>query len=341
VLDSIRVGRSTTGTRIGTAVLMLASAGFALVPFVAPAGEVSQLVNLFVYLVLAVMWNLLAGFGGMISIGQQAYLGLGAYGLVLLADHAGVDPFLAVPLAALAAGALAVPISFLAFRLVGAYFAIGTWVIAEVVRLLTVQSSTLGGGSGVTLHALADLDRVLRIAYTYWFALATAVLAVLAGYLLNRSKFGLGLTAVRDDATAAASNGVPVRAARRLVFVVAAAGCGAAGGVVALSSLQVQPDSVYGVQWSAFMIFMVVVGGVGTMEGPILGAVLFYALQRWLAVYNTVYLMVLGAVAIAIVLFAPRGLWGLLGGGRWRAFPLGYRVQLPRKTAPPTTEPTR
>jgi branched-chain amino acid transport system permease protein len=321
------VTRSTPATRIAGAVLAVAALAMAALPFVIGIGSLFVLINLFVYVVLAVTWNLLAGFGGMVSIGQQAYLGIGAYGIVVLADRLGLDPFLAIGASALAAAIVAVPVSLLAFRLAGGYFAIGTWVIAEVVRLVVVQSDAVGAGAGTSVRALAGADRALRVATTYWWALAVAAAVVLGAYLLVRSRLGIAITAIRDDATAAASNGVPVVRVKRIVFVLAAAGAAAAGSLLALSTLRVQPDSIFGVQWSAFMIFMVVIGGVGTLEGPILGAIVFFALQQWLAGYDTVYLMVLGAVAVAVVLFAPRGLWGLLAGDRRRVFAVGHIVR--------------
>ena len=337
--ELVTVRRSTTSTKVGGGVLVLGVGVLAMLPFLVVPSQVFEIIDLFVFVVLATMWNLLAGYGGMISVGQQAYIGIGAYGLVYLADQLGVDAFLAVPLVAVVSAVIAVPVSFLAFRLVGGYFAIGTWVIAEVVRLLTVQVDDLGGGSGISLRGLSDFDRDVRIAYTYWFALGVATIAVVATYLLIRSRLGTALTAIRDEPTAAASNGVEVTRVKRIVFVVSAAGCGAAGAIIALSSLRVQPDSIYSVNWTAFMIFMVVIGGVGTLEGPILGAVLFFLLREWLAQFGVVYLVVLGAVAIAVTLFVPRGLWGVLSRGRFRLFAVGHTVALPAD--PDLTRPMR
>ncbi len=154
------------------------------------------------------------------------------------------------------------------------------------------------------------------------------VVAVVGGTAwLVSSRLGLALTAVRDDATAAASNGVDVTRVKRLVFVASAAGAGAAGALLALSSLRVQPDSVFSVQWTAFMVFMVVIGGVGTLEGPLVGALVFFALQETLADLGSVYLVVLGVVAVLVVLFAPRGLWGLVDPHRRHGlFPVGHRI---------------
>lgn len=330
----VTVRRSTTATWVSGGLLVLTVVALAMLPYVVVPSQVFGVIDLLVFVVLATMWNLLAGYGGMVSVGQQAYIGIGAYGLVTLADQLGVNAFLAVPFVAVLAAAIAVPVSFLAFRLAGGYFAIGTWVIAEVVRLLTVQVDDLGGGSGLSLRSLSEIDRALRIAYTYWFALGVATVAVVATYLLIRSRLGIALTAIRDEPTAAASNGVEVTRVKRIVFVVSAAGCGAAGAILALSSLRVQPDSVYSVQWTAFMIFMVVIGGVGTLEGPIVGAVLFFLLREWLAQFGAIYLVVLGAVAIAVTLFVPQGLWGVVSRGRLRLFAVGHTVRVPADPDP-------
>lgn len=332
--ELLMVRRSTTSTRVSGGLLVLGVVALSMLPYVVVPSQVFGVIDLFVFVVLATMWNLLAGYGGMVSVGQQAYIGIGAYGLVYLADQLGVNAFVAVPLVAILAAAIAIPVSYLAFRLVGGYFAIGTWVIAEVVRLLTVQVDDLGGGSGLSLRGLSGIDRDLRIAITYWFALGVATVAVVATYLLIRSRLGTALTAIRDDPTAAASNGVDVTRVKRIVFAVSAAGCGAAGAILALSSLRVQPDSVYSVQWTAFMIFMVVIGGVGTLEGPLVGAVLFFVLREWLAQFGVIYLVVLGAVAIAVTLFAPQGLWGVVSRGRLRLFAVGHTVRLPATPNP-------
>jgi branched-chain amino acid transport system permease protein len=309
------------------AVAVVAALGY--LPYAVSRGTQGELTNLFALVVLATMWNLLAGYGGMVSIGQQAYLGIGAYGLVYLANSHGISAFLAVPVAALACGAVAFAVSYLVFRLAGGYFAIGTWVVAEVLRLLTTQNDEVGAGSGasVRLTAFGGLTPGFRIAYVYWLGLALAVLTVAGTYLLMRSRLGLGLTAVRDDAVAAGSVGVPVMRARRLIFVVAAVGCGLAGGLIACNTLRVQPDSVYSVNYTALMVFMVIIGGMGTIEGPIVGAVAFYLIQDRLQTLDLWYLVILGAIAIAFTLLLPHGLWGL--AGRFRLFPVGYRLVLP------------
>ncbi|MFD2793890.1 branched-chain amino acid ABC transporter permease [Promicromonospora vindobonensis] len=323
----LTVTRGGRGSWVGGgAMLLVVVLLAAVVPYAVTLGALSSLVMLFALVILGTTWNLLAGYGGMVSVGQQAYVGVGGYALIQLADAVGAPPWAAVLAAGLVGAAIALPTSYLVFRLAGGYFAIGTWVVAEVFRLVTMQIDGLGGGAGLSLSAFRGTDRVERVAFVYWFALALMVAVVLGTYLLMRSRVGLGLTAIRDDRVAASSLGVAVDRGRRLVYVAGSAGAALAGALIALSTLGVTPGSIYSVNWTAAMIFIVVVGGIGTIEGPIVGAVLYWVLQQALAPLGTWYLVVLGAVAVAVVLLAPGGLWGLLAA-RYQVFPTTHHVR--------------
>jgi branched-chain amino acid transport system permease protein len=299
----------------------------ALVPFAFTPDTTEKLTELFVLVILAAMWNALAGYAGLVSIGQQAFIGLGADATIVIAQH-GVNGYLAAVLAALFAGAVSLPTSLLVFRLRGGQFAIGMWVVAEVFRLLVTNDQSVGGGTGRSLTALNVYDPADRQAYTYWLALAFMTVLVLAGFLLLRSRLGASLQAIRDDETAAESVGVRVQRAKRVVFTLAAVGCGAAGAITVANTLRVQPDSIFGVQWTAYMIFMVLLGGLGTFEGPMLGALVLFGIQQEFADQGSWYLVGLGAVAIAVTLLAPRGLWGaLVDRFGIRLLPVGYHVR--------------
>lgn len=330
IAENLKVKRATKSSWAGLVIAVVVVALLAMGPYTFGRGMQQNLVILFSLIVLGTMWNLLAGYGGMVSIGQQAYIGIGAYGLVYIADTIGIDPFIAVPIAVIIAGIFSLPISFLAFRLSGGYFAIGTWVIAEVIKLIVEQMDALGAGSGVSFMALTSLSPGRRIAYVYWLSLIAVVIAVAVTYLLMRSRLGLGFTAIRDDAVAAGSLGVRVTRSKRIVYVVSGMGCALAGAMIAANTLRVQPESIFSVQWSAYMIFIVVIGGIGTIEGPIVGAIVFFALQQWLSDFGVWYLVILGLLAIIITLLLPRGIWGLISGnGRIRLFPVGYRIANP------------
>jgi branched-chain amino acid transport system permease protein len=301
---------------------------FALFPYIVYSGTTSVLVQAFIVLTLASMWNLLAGYAGLVSVGQQAFVGLGAYFVLIVAIH-GISPFAALPVAAIGCGVAALPLWWLVSRLRSGYFAIATWVMAATIMLIIEKFSSIGGGTGMPLPGFSGMDPTLLTAYTYWAGLAVAVLALAAIYLLLRGRLGLVLTAIRDDEVAARSSGARVGLARMLVFVVAGVGCGAAGGVLAISQLQVQPSAVFTVQWTAEMAFATIIGGLGTIEGPIVGTVVYMVLQQTLQSYNAWYLIILGLVAILVALFARRGLWGLVDERiNVRLFPVGYWLRM-------------
>jgi branched-chain amino acid transport system permease protein len=262
-----------------------------------------------------------------VSIGQQAFFGLGGYAMLALGNFGGVNPFVAVPLAAVCAGVVALPVSWVAFRLQGGYFAIGTWVIAEVFRLTIANVSAVGGGSGTTLTALRGIDRATRESTTYWMALACVVAAIAGVYLFLRSKRGLALLAIRDNPVAAESQGVAVSRMKLAVYVVAATGAGLAGALYFVGNLRISPDAAFSVNWSAFAIFMVVIGGIGRIEGPIVGALIFWALNKFFSDYGTTYLMGLGLLAIVTTLFFKQGLWGWVQQRYgWSLFPTERRL---------------
>jgi branched-chain amino acid transport system permease protein len=324
-----RSRRNVAWTGAGALIVVVV---LALFPYLVYAGTTTIMVQAFIVLTLASMWNLLAGYAGLVSVGQQAFVGLGAYFVLILALH-GISPFAALPVAAVGCGVAALPLWWLVSRLRSGYFAIATWVLAATVMLIIEKFSSIGGGTGLPLPGLAGYSPTLLTAYTYWIGLAVTVLAMLTVYLLLRGRLGLMLTAIRDDEAAARSSGVRVGLARLLVFIVAAIGCGAAGAVLAISQLQVQPSAVFSISWTAEMAFATIIGGLGTIEGPIIGTAVYMVLQQTLASFNAWYLIVFGLVAILVALFARRGLWGLADDHlNVRLFPVGYYLHTPGGT---------
>jgi branched-chain amino acid transport system permease protein len=256
-------------------------------------------------------------------------VGLGAYFVLILNIH-NLSMFTALPIAAIGCGVAALPMWWLVSRLRSGYFAIATWVLATTILLIIEKFPSIGGGTGMSLPHTPNISTALLEADTYWIGLAVTVLALVTVYLLLRSRLGLVLTAVRDDEVAARSSGARVGLARMLVFVVAGIGCGAAGALLAISQLIVQPSAVFSVHWTAVMAFAVIIGGLGTIEGPILGTIVYIVLQQTLASYNAWYLIILGLVAMVIALFARRGLWGLVDDHlHIRLFPVGYWLWTP------------
>jgi branched-chain amino acid transport system permease protein len=331
---AIRVTRSQRSALWAGLAAVVVVAILAALPYFFYAGTTSLLVNFFILLIMASMWNLLAGYAGLVSVGQQAFIGLGSYFVLIVALH-GTDAFIGLPVAAAGAGLVGLVAWWLLSRLRSGYFAIASWVIASVCYLIVIRFPSLGGGTGEPLPGLPDVSDTLLNAYTYWVALAVAVIVLAGLYAVLRGRLGLVLTAVRDDETGARSVGARVSRAQLLVFVIAAAGCGAAGGLELISQPFVQPTAAFSVQWTAEMIFACLIGGIGTIEGPILGTIVFFALQQWLASYGTWYFIVLGSIAIAVAIWAPRGLWGLISERSGvRLFPVGYWLRPARPRDP-------
>jgi branched-chain amino acid transport system permease protein len=326
--QAVTVTRWSVPATVTTAAAALALAVAAALPYLAPTGVTQALITLFLLVSMATLWNLLAGYAGMVSFGQQAYLGIGAYLVWLVSDKTGLSPFAAIAAAAAGGAVAAVPIFALIRRLAGGYFAVATWVVAQCLFLYVTNQLWLGGGTGAGLQQLSGMAPVLRNAYTYWTGLGLMTVIVAGAYLLVRSRFGLDSRAVHDEPAAAAAMGVEVQRTRWLAYLIAAAGFGAVGGMLIISSLYIDPATVFNVNYSADMLFMVVIGGLGTMEGPVIGAVIFFAVQEKFASYGVWYLVAIGAVAITVVLAAPGGLWGLAARRGASLLPVGYRVRV-------------
>ena len=344
---------SVTATRTSRAALAIFAVlivGLAAAPGFVPRSIIQDLILILVMCTIAQCWNLLAGYAGLISVGQQAFVGLGGYGLFALVVIWGIDPLLAIPLAALVAMVIAIPVGFVVFRLQGAYFAVGTWVVAEVCRLVLAQWKVLGGGTGNSLPRTATtemfgLDTVNALFHVrnavgreiiiYWLALLLAVIVIAIAYGLLRSRVGLALSAVRDGEVAAESVGVDITRTKFIVYLFAALGASLAGGIYFLDSGRISPDSAFTVlDWTAYVIFIVVIGGIGTIEGPILGAIVFVVLQSTLSSFGPWYLLLLGALGIAVMLVAPKGIWGTFSAATGiHLFPTRRRlIRLPDAT---------
>jgi branched-chain amino acid transport system permease protein len=315
-------------TMAGVVIVMLA---LAIGPAYLSANVVDRLTTLFIYVILAATWNALAGYGGLVSIGQQCFFGLGAYVAVRLADR-GVNVYLGLLLAGLAVAVAGYGLSFVMLRLREGEFAIGMWVVAELAHLLVNLDGLVQGETGTSLIALNFYATETRRALTYWAGLAAmlAVLAIL--FALLRSRTGAAIQAIRDNEEAASSLGVRVMSTKRTIFVVAAFGAALAGALFLATSITFQPKTFFSVQWTAYMIFMVLVGGLGTFEGAIIGAVLFFLIEAWFGAYGVWYLVGLGATALVFALFFPKGLWGAIEKRfNLAMLPVGYRV-VRRKT---------
>jgi branched-chain amino acid transport system permease protein len=268
--------------------------------------------------ILAEMWNLLAGYAGLVTFGQQLFVGVGAYTLAIAAEKWGLDVWLAALLSVVVTGTVSIPVARLTFRLRGGYFAVGGWVLAECFRLLCGNWSWTGYASGMFVRSA----RIVSPLLVYYASVALAVGSVAFLFFLIRSPLGLSLLAIRDSEKAAASVGVDVGRAKERAFVIAAAGTGAAAALVYVQTPFVQPNEAFSVQWVASASFMVIIGGMGTLEGPIVGALLLVAMQRILSDravegllndHGAAIPLVLGATSVGTMLLAPSGIIGTFG----------------------------
>jgi branched-chain amino acid transport system permease protein len=331
-MKEVRIRFGDRASRAGLWLAIAIVIALAAAPAWGGRDDLRLLSELYSYVALASLWNLLAGFAGLVSVGQQAYVGLGAYFMFALTILFGMPAVFAIAAAGIIAALLAVPAAALLFRLRGHYFAIGTWIVAEVFRLLASQASVLGGGSGLSLPAgivtSIAASRQEREFLLYWIALALTLAVLGLIVLLLRSRYGLALKAIRDNELAARSSGIDVTAIKVAVYLVTALATGMIGALVFLQKLRISPDAAFSVNdWTAFVIFMTVIGGIGRIEGPIVGAIVFFILRQTLADLGTLYLLLLGAVAILTMLLAPKGIWGLIVDRLgWQVFPLERRA---------------
>ena len=287
----------------------------ALVPVLAP-GNIT-LLNLgfltFLYVAQGIAWNILGGFAGYVSFGYAAFYGLGAYTTALL-WLAGWPPLLTYPAAGLVAAAFSLIVGGPTLRLTGPYFSIATIGVGEAMRILMLNLDRItGGASGLNLPTAVPSK-----AWFYLLALLIAAAAFTVAALVRRSPFGLGLQALRMDLEAAEGLGVRTALFKNLAHTLSAFIVGACGGLYATYLQFVHPDTVFSFTQSISLVLITLIGGIGTLWGPVLGAAVFYAVQDYLQTsYPTFHLLVYGVLLILILLFEPRGLVGL-AGRLWR-----------------------
>jgi branched-chain amino acid transport system permease protein len=331
-MEPVRVERATKASRVFAVFAALLLIGLVSMPWWGDAGEMRLVGEMAYYVALAQLWNLLAGYAGLVSVGQQAYVGLGGYALFYLTGVWNMNVYLALLLAAPFAMLMSIPVSFAIFRLRGAYFAIGTWVVSEVFSLLASLIVVLGAGSGMSLTPaiLREISRSrdIRDIILYLMSLGISVVVFGVVYLLLRSRHGLALTAIRDSEPASASLGVNTFRTKFIIYIATAACTGLIGGLIFLQKLRISPEAGFSINdWTVVVIFMVVIGGIGTLEGPFIGMLIYFVLRELLADYGSIYLILLGVIAIVIMLKAPQGLWGwVVQQYDLQLFPVGRRL---------------
>jgi branched-chain amino acid transport system permease protein len=279
-------------------------------PNLVSEGDLRLLIEIFCVFAFAQSWNFLAGYVGLMSFGQQLFIGLGAYFVFFVSNKSGLSPFLLLPFAFVFCGLFAALVSPFVFRLRDAYFAISIWVIAEVVRLFISQKDWLGSVSGLPMMATREMERSFVATTNFYWAAALAFLSVFGLYWLSRSRLGLALSAVRDNEATAAAVGINVWWVRFFGFVLAGGFAGVAGATYYMSVFHVEPGGAFDPNWMVIMLFIVIIGGVGTVEGPIIGTLIYFLFRAWFSGTGNLYLMLLGAAAVVTMMVAPKGLWG-------------------------------
>ncbi len=261
-----------------------------------------------VWVAASVGWNLIGGFAGQVSFGFAVFYGLGAYATAIVYT-AGVNRFTAILGGACVALLASLVIGVTTFRLRGPYFAIATIGVSEAVRVVMNNLEITGGASGYRIAERGDFNQLLH----FYIALALAAVAVATSIRVRYSKFGLALLAIREDEEAASDLGVNPFRCKLLAHALAAALAGAAGGVFVGYAAFIHPQGVFGFDISVAILLMPIIGGVGTVWGPVVGAVVYGLVNEELvASFPELHLLLYGSLLIVIILFEPGGVLGMV-----------------------------
>jgi len=302
-------------------VLTVMTAGLGTVPVWGTGYAVLFCMLFCIYLTLAQMWNLLAGYSGLVSLGQQSFVGMGGYTVAVLNSYYGVNVWLAVGLGGLTSMLLALFMSLFIFRMRGVYFSIGTWIFAEPILVWFSNWAYVKYGAGLFIRP----SGVLTMERIYYAAFSMGVGSVALVYMLLRSRLGLGLMAMRDDEQASETMGVDVFRSKLYCFLISAFVTGITAGIFYVFQIFIQPYRAFSIDWTVKLVFMVVIGGIGTIEGPLVGAFLYVLLSQFLAGYFSVNMLIMGSIAILVILVAPGGIMGTLQDK------LGFEILSPRR----------
>jgi len=299
--------------------------GGRLIPFVAgiavlavlpvvgvPKQGLLYLFLFFIYLALANMWNLLAGYSGLICLSTAAFVGLAGY-TVAIGTWVGLPFYLGIIAGGAVATLFALLISIPVFRLRGIYFAIGTLVLPEVLKYVFLVWRPVGGlmvgrGAGYAVKGVAGV----ALGEWYWAALAIGIASIFLMRIILRSKLGLGLAAIRDNDNTAACCGINVFQIKLYSFLIAAFVTGIAGAVFYSYSGYIEPIGAFTIRWLLTALLATVIGGEGIEEGPIIGAGIVVLLQFLLARYTGISLIIQGVILVSIMLAAPQGIMGFI-----------------------------
>ena len=299
--------------RRGLALPVVLIAVLAIFPLIGvPRSWLLYLFLFFTYLAMANMWNLLAGYSGLMCLCPAAFIGLAGYTLVIV-TWAGLPFYLGIIGGAIVAAAFAMLISIPVFRLRGIYFAIGTLVVPEALRIAfflwrPVGGELHGGGAGYMIKGITGVS----MTEIYWLALAIGIISIFLMRIILRSWLGLGLAAIRDNDRTAASSGVDVFNLKLYSFIIAAFVIGMAGAIFYIYQGYIEPASAFNVRWLITLLLATVIGGISTEEGPIVGTIIVVLLHFLLARYAGISLLIQGVILVGIMLLVPQGIMGFI-----------------------------
>ena len=281
-----------------------------LFPLWGERNALNILMLIFLYMALAQMWNLLGGYAGLVSLGQQIFVGLGGYSLAIVTRvydmHYAVGFIVAGLVSVLFALVMSVPV----FKMKGVYFTIGTWIVAEGLTLLFRNWGYVNYSIGYFITVTRSWQAPHQ--QMYYLAFAVVVMTFAVVYILLRSKTGLALMAIRDNDLAAEVRGISLYGTKLRCFLISSFMTGIIGAALYINQGQILPDAAFSIDWTISMVFIVIIGGMGTLEGPIIGAVIFVLLRQRLFSFPGYSMAILGILAILIVLIAPRGIMGTI-----------------------------
>lgn len=273
------------------------------------------------YMALSQMWNLLSGYSGLLSLGQQSFIGVAGYTVAVMCNYYSIPTWFSVFLGGVMSVILALFMSLFIFRMRGVYFGIGTWIFSETLLLWFSNWKFTKYGVGLFIRP-PDTPSMTALFYA---AFIVGVGSVILVYALLRSRLGLGLMAMRDDDAVSETMGVEVFRSKLSCFLIGAFITGLAAGVIYLFQVFIQPYKAFSIDWTVKLVFIVIIGGIGTIEGPIIGAALYVLLSQTLSEYFSVSMLILGVIAILVILLAPKGIMGSLQDK------LGFEILSPRR----------
>ena len=315
-----------TGNRLGLVAGTVAVAAALAGPAVADDAALRTLAGVFMFAALASAWNIIGGFAGYASFGNVVFFGLGGYTVAVLMVHAGWGFWPALPVAVAVGAAYAALVGLPVLRLRGHYFAIATLGVAEGTREVVLNLSRLtGGGAGITVPVLGSRATTAYPGNTafYYLFLAALGVAVAAAFAVSRSRFGYGLRAIHDDEQGAAATGINTTRAKLAAFALSGGLTALVGALFAFQQVTIYPERLFSVEITVLMVAMAVIGGVGTVVGPVIGAVGLQLLAEYLRQrYLNLHLIVFGSLVVAVVVLMPEGVVSFATGA-WRARRLG------------------